>query len=131
MAWQKGESGNAKGRPNGTGKHERLRAAIATHIPEILDALAAMAKGGDAQAARLLLDRTLPPLRPIDAPGPFALPAEGGLSEQGQAVLLALAAGHLPANQATSILQALVAQAKLHETDELERRIAALEGQPR
>lgn len=130
MKWQKGETGNAKGRPVGTGKHERLRAVLATHIPDILDALAAMAKGGDVHAARLLLERTLPPLRPVDASMTLELSPEGGLSEQGRAVLAALAAGHLPVNQATGILQALAAQAKLIETDELERRIAALEGKP-
>ena len=53
-----------------------------------------MAKAGDAQAARLLLDRCLPPLRPVDAPVLFALPAEGGLSEQGQAVLAAVLLGN-------------------------------------
>lgn len=130
MAWQAGKSGNPNGRPPNVGRHAELRALLQRELPDVLAALVAQARSGDTAAIKLILDRTLPPLRPIDAPGPFALPAEGGLSEQGQAVLLALAAGHLPANQATSILQALVAQAKLHETDELERRIAALEAKP-
>jgi len=86
------------------------------------------AKAGDAQAARLLLERVCPALRPVDAPTVLTLPADAGLVAQGEAVLLALAAGHLPVNQATGILQAMAGLARLKELDELERRIAALEG---
>ena len=106
---------------------ERLRASIAAHVPGIVEAMVEQAKAGDAQAARLLLERVCPALRPVDAPTVLTLPADAGLVEQGQAVLLALAAGHLPVNQATSILQGLGNLAKLIETDELERRLAALE----
>ncbi|HOW80365.1 MAG TPA: DUF5681 domain-containing protein [Verrucomicrobiota bacterium] len=127
MTWQTGQSGNPKGRKLGTGKLDKLRAALAKELPAVLETLVAQAKSGDAAAMRLLLERTIPPLRPVDAPTVLNLPADAGLVEQGQAVLLALAAGHLPVNQATSILQGLGNLAKLIETDELERRLAALE----
>lgn len=128
MTWRKGESGNAKGRPAGTGKIERIRAALGKELPEVLETLVAQAKSGDTAAIKLILERVCPPLRPVDAPINLPLPADGGLIEQGQTVLLALAAGQLPVNQATSIVQALAGLARLKELEELEQRIAALEG---
>ena len=128
MPWAPGRSGNPKGRTPGTGKVEKLRAALTKELPEVLDALVAKAKEGDTGAIKLILERIVPALRPVDAAAPLDLPVGGGLAEQGRAVLVALAAGHLPVNQASSILQGLGSLAKLIETDELEARIAALEG---
>lgn len=128
MPWTQGQSGNPSGRKPGTGKVEKLRAELAKELPEVLEALVAQAKAGDTGAIKLILERTLPALRPVDAAAPLDLPVGGGLAEQGRAVLVALAAGHLPVNQASSILQGLESLAKLIETDELEARIAALEG---
>ena len=127
MPWAPGRSGNPRGRAPGSGKIDKLRAALAKELPDVLAALVAQAKSGDIAAIRLLLERTIPPLRPVDAPTVLNPTADGGLVEQGQAVLLALASGHLPANQATSILQGLGSLARLKELEELERRLAALE----
>ncbi len=48
-------------------EHEsaRLRRAIARVLPPILQKLYELAMQGDVQAARLLLDRALPPLAPV------------------------------------------------------------------
>lgn len=127
MKWQSGQSGNPGGRKPGSGKIDKLRAALAKELPEVLEALIAQAKAGDTGAIKLILERTVPALRPVDAATPLNLPPEAGLAEQGRAVLAALAAGQLPVNQATGILQGLGSLAKLIEADELERRIAALE----
>ena len=131
MKWQSGQSGNPGGSKPGTGKVEKLRAALAKELPEVLDALVTQAKAGDTSAIKLVLERTVPALRPVDAVAPLNLPVDGGLADQGRAVLAALAAGHLPANQAAGILQGLGNLAKLVELDELEKRIAALEGKQR
>ena len=128
MKWQSGQSGNPSGRKPGTGKAEKLRAALAKELPEVLNALVAKAKEGDTGAIKLVLERTVPALRPVDAATPLNLPPEAGLAEQGRAVLAALAAGQLPVNQATGILHALAGLARLVELDELERRVAVLEG---
>ena len=129
MKWQSGQSGNPSGRKPGTSKVEKLRAALTKELPEVLEALVAQARAGDTGAIKLILERTLPALRPVDMATPLNLPVDGGLADQGRAVLAALAAGHLPANQAAGILQGLGNLAKLVELDELEKRIAALEGQ--
>ena len=127
MPWAPGRSGNPRGRAPGSGKIDKLRAALGKELPEVLEALVAQAKAGDTGAIKLILERTVPALRPVDAPTVLNLPAEGGLADQGRAVLLALAAGQLPVNQATGILHAMAGLARLKELEELERRLAALE----
>ena len=124
--WAPGQSGNPRGRRPGTGKVAELREAIAGHVPDIVARLVEQAKGGDTQAARLLLERVVPPLRTAEAPAPLAL-AGSTLAGQGRAVLAAVAAGELAPSQGAALLGALGTLAKLAEADELERRIAALE----
>ena len=129
--WKPGQSGNPVGKKPGTGKIDKLRAALAKELPDVLEALVTQAKAGDTGAIKLILERTVPALRPVDMVTALNLPAVGGLADQGRVVLAALAAGHLPANQAAGILQGLGNLAKLVELDELEKRIAALEGKQR
>ncbi len=128
MKWQSGQSGNPSGRKPGTGKIDKLRSALAKELPDVLEALVTQAKAGDTGAIKLILERTVPALRPVDTAAPLNLPVDGGLADQGRAVLAALASGYLPVNQAAGILQGLGNLAKLVELDELEKRIAALEG---
>ena len=127
MPWAPGRSGNPRGRAPGSGKIDKLRAALSKELPEVLETLVAQAKAGDTGAIKLILERTVPALRPVDAPAVLNLPPVGGLADQGRAVLLALAAGQLPVNQATGILHAMAGLARLKELEELERRLAALE----
>ena len=54
-------------------------------------------------------------------------PLEGGLADQGKIVLARMVAGAITPEQASTIMQALSAQARIVEVDELERRVAALE----
>jgi hypothetical protein len=93
-----------------------------------LTALATAAKAGDVQAARLLLDRTLPSLKAVDAPTPLTLgtgPAD--LSGAATAVLAALGAGSLTPDQAGAVAGVLGALARVREATEIEQRISALE----
>jgi len=125
--WAKGTSGNPGGRRPGTGVAERLRASIAKDVPAIIAALVGRAKDGDPAAAKLLLDRVCPPLRPTDAP--VRLRLAGTLDAQGGAVLAALSTGRLTPAQAGDLLGALTSQAKLAEWTDLEVRIRTLEQQ--
>ena len=125
-AWLPGQSGNPSGRKPGTGTVAKLRESIAEHMAEIIAKQVALAKTGDAQAARLLLDRVLPPLRAAEQVAPIALSGEG-LAAQGRAVVAAAGAGEIAPGQASQLLTGLAALAKLIETEDLERRIDALE----
>lgn len=122
-----GQSGNPKGRSAGSGEIGKLRAAIAKHVPAIIAKQVELAKAGDAQAARLLLERVLPPVKAAEQPAPIKLPAGASLADAGRAVLQAAGAGELAPGQAAQLMTGLGTLAKLVETDELAARVAALE----
>ena len=125
--FQPGQSGNPKGRTPGSGEVAKLRASIAQHVPAIIKKLVAQAEAGDPAAARLLLERVLPPVKAAEQPVPIELPADGTLTDQGRAIIAAAGAGELAPAQASQMLAGLGALAKIIETDELAARIAALE----
>ena len=103
-----------------------MRSALAVHVPALVDMLVDRAMAGDIGAARLLLERTIAPLKASEEAATLTLP-DGTLTEQGRAVLMAVAAGDLAPGQGAALLASLGTLAKLTEVDELERRIEALE----
>lgn len=125
--WKKGESGNPSGRKPGTGKVARLRDIIATHVPEIISQMVDKAIDGDVQAARLLLERVIPPLKSMEQNVSLTLPENATLSEQGQIIIQSVANGVLTPDQGQALLSGLGSQARLMEITELEQRITALE----
>ena len=125
--WQPGQTGNPKGRPPGQSEITRLRAAIAEHVPTILNQLVTAAKDGDVQAARLILERVLPPLKSTEQPVALQLPEGGTLTAKASAVLNAAAAGDLAPGQAAQLIAALGTLAKISEVDQLAARITVLE----
>ncbi len=125
--WKAGESGNPSGRKPGTGEVAKLRASIAVHLPAIITQLVAKAKEGDSQAARLLLERVLPPMKAIEQPVTLSLPYGVGITAQGVAIVQAVAAGILAPGQGAALLTGLGTLARIKEVDELERRITQLE----
>ena len=125
--WLPGKSGNSKGRPPGQGEVTRLRESIAEHLPAIIMQLVNRARDGDTQAARLLLERVLPPMKPAEQAVSLNLP-DGDMTGQGMAVIAAIAAGELAPGQGAQLLTGLGSLARIREIDELERRLSALEG---
>lgn len=126
--WKAGESGNPKGRKPGTGEVSRLRESIAAHLPEIITQLVSKAEAGDIQAARLLLERVLPPMKAIEQPVAISLPHGEGMTEQGMAIVQAVAEGALAPGQGAALLSGLGALARIKEVDDLTKRIEKLEG---
>lgn len=125
-AWKPGQSGNPTGRKPGTGEVAKIRAAIADRVPDILNALLARALEGDTGAARLLLERTVAPFKAVEPAQALAMP-DGTLTEQGRAVLAAVAAGELAPGQGAALVGAIGQLARVAEVDELAARVAALE----
>ena len=115
------------GRPPGRGAVAEMRDALAADLGGIIDTVKARALAGDMQAARIILDRLVPSLRPIEMPAVLTLPAGATLAGQAQAVIDAAAAGELAPSQAAQIVTALGGVAKIIEATELLKRIEALE----
>jgi hypothetical protein len=124
--WRPGQTGNPNGRPVGTGKVAQLRASIEAKIPEILESLVKSAVDGNVGAARILLDRCIAPLKPTDIEITLPL-ANQTLTMQGTEILNYMSSGVISPSQGAVFLNAISAQTKITEVDELRRRIDALE----
>ncbi len=122
-----GHSGNPLGRPR-TSLSGRVRERIAEHVDELVDMLLTRARQGDVAAAKTLLERVAPPLRPEEPAVRVDVPAEASLTDTGRAVIDAAVAGIVPPAQAAALVGAVGAVARVVETDELVRRIGVLEG---
>jgi hypothetical protein len=114
------------GRPPGRGVVAQLREKLALDIDQIINKLREQALAGDPQAMRIVLDRVLPSLRPVELPTPLDLP-DGTLTAQGRAVLSAVAAGDLAPGQGAQLLAAIGSLTRLTEIDEMAARIEKLE----
>ena len=125
MPFTKGISGNLKGRPKGIVNQARLRRLIQKDLPDIIKVLVEAAKNGDTTAAKVLMDKALSSLKPVDTPVSVSL--SGSLSQAGAAILEAVEARRLTPDEAGRLLQSLSTQARLVEGGELLARIEALE----
>ena len=128
--FQKGQSGNPDGRPNGS------RNATTLALETLLDGQATaltqkaidVALTGDIPALRLCLDRILPPRK--DSPVAFDLPEMKTLNDAVPAMgalVKAVGQGDLTPTEAGELTKMVQAFAKIIETAELEERVRKLE----
>lgn len=125
--FQPGQSGNPAGRPRDKTPATKLRKSIAEDMPDIIKTLITQAKAGDVAAAKVLIDRVCPPLKPLASP--INLPVNGTLAEQGGEIIKATMAGQIPPDIGGQLITALAALSKIIEIDELTKRIEKLEEQ--
>ena len=126
MSFQPGMSGNPAGRkPGKTLKITELRKAIEFRADEILQSVINAAIAGDLQAAKMLLDRVCPTLKPQAMP--INLQVHNSLADQGNEIIKSAMLGEIPPEIATQLIAALSNQAKIIETDELLKRVEELE----
>ncbi|MEI6068494.1 MAG: DUF5681 domain-containing protein [Methylococcaceae bacterium] len=121
-----GQSGNPKGRPKNKTPATLLRKSIIDDMPDIILKLVEQAKEGDTAAAKILLDRCVPSLKPQAMA--INLPVNGTLAEQGGEIIRATLSGQIPPDIGSQLITALANQSKIIEIDELTKRIEILEG---
>lgn len=122
--FKKGISGNPNGRPKTKVAKADLREAIAESLPDIITMLVDKAKYGDINAAKILLDRCLPALKPQAEPVSIDLGEIGDGKAQTIATRLfnLMIRGEISANDAMQAMTALEQIAKVREAQD---RIAA------
>lgn len=126
--FKKGVSGNPAGRPKKpVAGAARLREMLATKAEAVMELVIEQAMAGDIAAAKLILERVVPSFKPVEQPTPVPIPSSGSLTDQGRAVLQAVANGTLAPAQGAQLVAAIGTLARVAEIDELARRIQALE----
>ena len=126
--FKKGVSGNPAGRPKGSGLTGQLRKAIADDADEILQSVITQAKAGDLIAAKILLDRIVPALKPeAQAVHLDGLAGSGNLAGKADAVIHAVGSGEIAPDIAAQLISAVATLAKVIEVDQLQQRLEQLE----
>jgi hypothetical protein len=130
-AWKKGESGNPGGKQPGTLNKKTVLAMslLAKDLEAVTQSIIKAALKGDMQAARFIVERMVPPMRerPISLELP-TIDTLASISAAQQAILDAVARGDLLPGEGTTLAGIVEQRRKAIETEELEQRIAALEG---
>lgn len=128
--WKPGQSGNPDGRKPGSRNKATLlaMAMMEGDVEKITRKVVDAAIEGDMTAARLVLERLVPPARerPVSIDLPGTKTAEG-INDAQDAVLQAVAEGELLPGEANTLAAIIEHRRKALETQELEQRIAALE----
>lgn len=131
-AFKPGQSGNLRGKPVGTRSKstQLLEALMQGGAEQITKAVIDAAKAGDLTAAKIILDRLMPPAkeRPINVDLPDTKTAEGVSAAQ-SAILQAVAGGDLLPGEATTLSGIVESKRRAIETQELSDRITNLEEQ--
>jgi hypothetical protein len=122
-----GMSGNPGGRPKVIAE---VRDLARQHTRKAIGTLVKVMQSGESDSARVaaanaLLDRGFGKPR-TDQPVTLD-EMGGGLADQGRAVLRAMASGRLTRTETATMLQALAAQGRIVEVEDLARRLTALE----
>lgn len=123
--WKKGQSGNPAGRPAGS---DRVRALLDPHYDALVQKAVDLALRGDTVALRICIDRLAPPPRAessmVRIPG---IAAASTFTEKANALVNAVGRGEISPDSAALLLGAIANAARIMETDELAKRISALE----
>ncbi|MFM2004455.1 MAG: hypothetical protein RLZZ09_110 [Pseudomonadota bacterium] len=120
--YQKGESGNPRGRPVGSGLQVRLRAAVGDRFDELVQVILDAALQGDMTAANLLLSRLVPSVKAVQEPTAFRL--EGAtMTEKAHSILTAVAAGELSAADGKALLDGVGGVVKVQDAEQTARQI--------
>lgn len=127
----KGVSGNPAGRPKGALNRSSRVAALLfeNESQEIARKAVALAKAGDMQAIRLILERLIPVARErsIEVEMPTVTTATD-LPAAVSRLLALVAAGEITPSEGTKLAELLGAWRSALELTEFEARLAALEG---
>lgn len=121
--FMKGVTGNPGGRPR---QADELRRLLSQDAEKVAKKVLEMASAGDMQAARIVMERIVPAIKPASEPVTFELSGDS-LTEQAQSVLTAVAAGDLPPDQGKALVDSIGSLVRVMEQDEIRRRLEALE----
>ena len=124
MAFQKGKSGNPRGKKPGT-KNKTLQ-LFRSSDEQLQRKVLEMALSGDLAAMKIVADRLWPRLRAEAAHISIDV-VSNDVAEQGRAIIDAALSGKITTDVGRDLLASLYAQAKIVEAAEFEARLNKLE----
>lgn len=131
--FEKGQSGNPAGRPKGSRNKASfiVQSMLEGEAEDIAKKLVEMAKQGEMQAIKMIIERLLPPLKELPFNGDLQLDS-GNIAEDYNNLLEDIAAGEITLSEAKELADILEGKRKAIETlevkaklDELKNLIAA------
>jgi len=129
--FERGKSGNPKGRPKGSRNQATLlaEALLDGEAETLTRTMIDKATDGDTTALRFCLERLVPAKRErcvtFDLPTKIKTAADA--AKASSAILTECAAGNLSANEAAAIMGLISSHVRVLEVSEIEGRLAALE----
>ena len=123
------KAGNPAGKPKGTiHKVTQLRDALLDDVPALLERTKQAALEGDMTAMKILLDRTVPTLKPGQATVYLPeLDVDMPVHQKASIITNAVVTGDIPAESGLSLLKMAEALAKILETTQIREELDALE----
>jgi hypothetical protein len=127
------EPGNklGRGRPRGSRNKTTLmaQALLDSHADRLVRKCVVSALQGDSQALRLCFDRILPARRELPVKiGKLSLGTAADLSKASELITQKVAEGRITPGQGHAVAELLEQRRKIIETEDLDRRLQALEG---
>jgi hypothetical protein len=121
-----GHSGGPGRKPGEPSRVARLvREQWLDQAQQVAQTVLEQALSGDLEAARIVLERLYP--KPKDNPVSLELPEGSNMTQMTEAVLQAVAGGHLTPQEGHVVAGIVSSHAKVHEVEYLKERMASLE----
>lgn len=129
--WKPGcKSPNSSGRPKKLqDKRTRVTEKLLDEAQKVLDVVIEKAKGGDMQAASLILGRTTPTLKANAQKVSFNFDAAAPMVEQVQNVIQAICDGEISADIGRQVIESIGVLDAIRQAESLKERLDALESQ--
>lgn len=128
--FKKGQSGNPSGKPKGAKNKSTLaaEALLEGSLEQVCNKIKAEATGGNMQAAKMILERFLPPRkdRLIKLELPEIKTAKDILAAS-KAIISAVCNGEISPSEGEALTRAIAVHAQTLETHDFEQRLLAVE----
>ena len=103
-----------------------MRALLDPNLPKLVERLVQAAMDDDMRAMRIIIDRTIPPLKPVSLPEPVTIEGDT-LTDQARCVLDQVAAGQISPDAANRVFTGLNRVREMEEHLEMDKRITQME----